>query len=226
MKISIIDNNDTRRSNIKKTFNSIHELELEINDEKNVYGNNVIEEWDIDKVIDSGDIVFMHVNNNFAELYRTEKCKDKWVVAYSGEEIQSVNFDNPKHFPFPRPVPDSGSALWQIKDFLLAIEKKDLNPFDKLIGFNAILETKLELLHKLLVPPNEKEFHDTFLNEWNNFIKVLNKESNEQENNEKYSKAWQLYLNGRPWQYHEDPFHENYAGEKKLLASLRDVLLP
>ena len=83
-----------------------------------------------------------------------------------------------------------------------------------LCEFNTALEAKLELLHKLLVPPETSEGIDDI---WNAFVKQVNDESLAK----KYSNPWEEFKNGDPHRYFTNPFDESYLG---LLRTLRDYL--
>lgn len=87
---------------------------------------------------------------------------------------------------------------------------------------DPILEAKLELLHRLLVPP-ATALSLQELDEWKRLGALIERDLKESVG--PYEEAWTNFLQANPHQYHDNPFHETYCGREGLLAKFRDVLL-
>ena len=88
------------------------------------------------------------------------------------------------------------------------------------------LETKLNLLHELLVPPATEEDVD---NLGESLMEgVRNDPEASDENVERCEQAWENFKEKGPHLYSNDPFNEKYCGsedEEGMLEELRDELL-
>lgn len=125
------------------------------------------------------------------------------------------------------------NSLKQCKD---AIEESDEEKYDsavkQIIDFvcgDPILEAKLDLLHKLLVPPAEDSGEwDQIKEDWSSLMELVEADSEEKEHKEQYNQAWEEFTNDDPQQYSDAPFSAKYCGsedEKGMLEKLRDELL-
>lgn len=152
--------------------------------------------------VEDDSVVFVHRNNQFQHYWRdflAEKCgDDNWVVMYSGgglsEEAQS---SNPKRLAYPHPVGTDASPGWELGDFFEAlVGDEGSKPFEALLGVDPILEAKLNLLHKLLLPSEELITSEERkeLEEWNELKEVVQEDSDEQLRH--YEKAWEGYQQG------------------------------
>jgi hypothetical protein len=173
-KITIVDNTEGRRINFNSIINNIVEedalrSEFEVFPYKHVWGNG--ERPSTMKFIEQGDILFIHANDEVNPLWNNlikEKCKDVFVICFSGAGVRSLSLNNPKHLACYKTINTDEDIRnkWHLKDFFLSIKNEESNPFDKLMGFDLILEAKLELLHKCLLPsdaPILKEFQSDFI---------------------------------------------------------------
>jgi len=131
---------------------------------------------------------------------------------------------------------DSGVAFKALKQVRVACDESEPEKyhsavkqiFDFACG-DPILEAKLDLLHKLLVPPAEdsggwKEIEE----DWSNLMELVEDDPEVNEHGEKYNQAWEEFIKQDPQQYSDDPFNEKYYGseeEEGMLERLRDELL-
>lgn len=161
MKVLIIDS-DTKRgeglenklNNLKHSFSDLESIQ---------YYKNITESINVNEV----KVLFIHSSNvdslDFIRKFINDK--KKWCVAYSGgglgrnitnQEISSIDNANYYHI-------EESIGNFQEKDndlnylaFFKTIHKKQGNPFHKLVGFDPILEAKLEAIH-ILVRQSEVE---------------------------------------------------------------------
>lgn len=104
--------------------------------------------------------------------------------------------------------------------------EKSVNRIIRYVCGDPILETKLDLLHRLLVPPagdsgDWKEIKE----DWSVLMELV---KDDPEEKEKYKQAWKEFRDQDPQKYSADPFNEKYCGsedEEGMLEELRDELL-
>jgi len=70
-----------------------------------------------------------------------------------------------------------------------------------------LLESMLQLLHRLLMPSTRKELDKS----WNEFVSVTEARKNVKVD----GKPWLRFLSHHPWQYISKPFDDNYVGALK-----------
>ena len=107
--------------------------------------------------LEPGDINFIHANdevNKYWKIFTLDKCSNYFVVCYSGAGVKGLLWNNPKHFAFEGTIntEEDIKTKLHLKEFIVAVQNNHTNPFYKLIGFEPILEAKLELLHQCLTP--------------------------------------------------------------------------
>jgi len=131
----------------------------------------------------------------------------------------------------------SGNTFDALTKVAEAISESDRSKYDnaieQIVDSNCrglVLESKLDLLHELLVPPAEDsgEWSDIEEDEWERLMGLVEDDSEESEYKEKYEEAWNDFINADPHQYSEDPFDEAYCGSENkegILEELRDGLL-
>jgi L-rhamnose isomerase len=97
----------------------------------------------------------------------------------------------------------------QLESFYLELRGEPADP---------LLEAKLELLHRLLVPPSHLAELENSDGLWTKLINLVD-ESKKSE----IQAAWNTFKNGFRTEYSAEPFNGDYL---KLLTDFRDALLP
>lgn len=127
---------------------------------------------------------------------------------------------------------DSGVAFKALRQVRVACDKSEREKYHSAVKQisdfacgDPILEAKLDLLHKLLVPPAEDSGGwEEIKKDWSNLMELVEDESKANEHGE----AWTEFIKQNPQRYSDDPFNEKYYGseeEEGMLERLRDELL-
>jgi hypothetical protein len=171
----------------------------------------------VPKLLKDYNLILVHESDDHGVTAEVEK-RDKPFVRYGGRKDQV----------------EAGRISKLVIDFLpISVLKANLTTFVKklildgavsvdnlqtLIGFNPLLEAKLELLHRLLVPPSNLDQFENNDGLWTKLINLVD-ESKKSE----IQAAWNTFKNGFKTEYSAEPFKGDYL---KLLSDLRDALLP
>ena len=221
MKILIIDSNETRRIALKvlieQTFKNCIPLE-QVNGKKEISDQEINEGWDSIKdacelLMTGCGMIFIHHNDNrqpywreFSELFLSKDDRNL-CVSYSGGDTASQI--NERHCPVDKSINDNADGLWHVSDFLLSIKDNKNNSFSILTGYDPVLESKLDLLHKCLLAssaPTLKEFDAEF-----NMLKDFNK-------------SYESFLTKIKKMDDDDIFNPNYIeAVKQLRIALLDT---
>ena len=140
--------------------------------------------------VDDESVVFIHHNNKLQYYWQdflNKQCADNWVVMYSGGGLDGGDQRDSKRLSYPEAVGTQADPPWYLKDFLDAVDAGASEPFNKLLGVDPVLEVKLNLLHKLLVPPAELDE----LKEWKELEEEIQNDPEEQL--QSYEEAWETY---------------------------------
>lgn len=188
-KVIIIDHENERKKNIEKKIN---ECSISVKSYSYVWGDNFKANPDYSnddfEKLEKGDVYFIHSSNTGSDDiidFLIDKNENTWIVEYSGGGKSFMGNRMPKsnyHLLYEEAVNISNNfPIEKFKDFFEAIKNKYSKPFDKLTGFDPVLETKLVLLHQCLTPDGARNFvidnstMDKFIkDEYNNFIKYIN----------------------------------------------------
>lgn len=225
MTVYIFDCTSDRRSNLaSKIRNTGHDVVAKdhVWDTDQLPADPKPDPGDVEKhfwSIEDDSVVFVHRNNqrqHYWADFLDKKCGgSNWVIMYSGEGL-SVQSHSSKHFAYPDPVGTNASPGWQLDDFLESLVGDGIpKPFDVLLGVDPILEAKLNLLHKLLVPPEEQITSEGWqeLEEWNEFNEAVQEDSEELV--QPYEEAWEGYQ--QAWESLKDDLGDEEGWYEKAL---------
>jgi len=206
MKVYILDCTPDRRSNLEGKIDRIgHDVVAKehVWDTSQLSADPKPDPGDVQEYfwsIEEDAVVFVHRNNqrqHFWADFLHKKCgDDNWVVMYSGQGL-SAESSNPRHFVYPDPVGTGASPEWKLGDFFEALASDEgSKPFEVLLGVDPILEAKLNLLHKLLLPPEELIRSEEWekMEEWDKLKDVVQEHPEEQ--SQGYEEAWERYQQG------------------------------
>lgn len=177
MEVLIVDSNEMRSKALKvvieQTFKDCIAYK-QVNGKDEISDDEINKGWDSIKdeselLMNDCPILFIHHNDNrqqywrqFVELFLSKNNKNLCVSYSGGDTAKQIN---ERHCPIDKPINDNAEGLWHVNDFLLSIKNNENNPFGILTGYDQLLEAKLELLHRCLLPsdaPILKEFQSDF----------------------------------------------------------------
>jgi len=197
MKVRIFDCDTERGTNLEKQIESVGRDAVA---KEHVWDTSQVSPDDpkpsLDEVrpnfwsVDGDDVVFIHHNDSLQHYWRdflAEECVENRIVMYSGGGLDGEGQHNSKRLRYPEQVGTEASPPWHLKDFLDAVDTGASEPFNKLLGVDPVLEAKLNLLHKLLVPPAELDE----LKEWKELEEEIQNDPEEQL--QSYEEAWETY---------------------------------
>lgn len=163
--INVLDKILNRRTNLVRNLrHCIYDSSVEVQEFENIWGleSNKFSIWTKEnystKCIEPSDITFIHINNDYAEEYIKEYCEDKIVVVYSGGKLEIPRKKN--HFYYPYPIGDDANPGWDLKAFIEAVINNEDNIFEKLVGFDIQLETRLDFLYQCLSKEEIRSSYD------------------------------------------------------------------
>jgi hypothetical protein len=159
--VTIIDHDnheitDNRRTRLKSI---IKRIGCCVNDYPFVWGDQDINNpiCESNNFVKPGILNFVHTSNRCANDFidfTFNNFPDSWVVEYSGGGISAMENilpRNVKHIIYPKPISPEVNFP-NLNKFIEAIIEGVENPQYILLGFDPILETKLELLHCCSTP--------------------------------------------------------------------------
>lgn len=143
-----------------------------------------------------------------------------------------INISNPRYAAVWQPVLNSGTE----NDFLTILEslcsllhyrKGDessemdfLTTFHKMLGFDWLLEYKLNILHHLHVPQAKERDFETIQIQWQNLIEYLKNVTMEESDLQTYGEVWKQFVKDskKPWEFASNPFDEDYMNKLSVLS--------
>lgn len=156
LSILIVDHEKKRGENLQRKISENH---YSASHYLYVWGNQKSD----NPVCDSKDFVpvtnvnLVHSNNacarEFIDFILSNHI-ESWVVEYSGGGLEAMGNRPPrtsKHILYPKSI-GLDAQFENLHEFFEAVSKQQENAGDILLGYNPLLEAKLELLHACLTP--------------------------------------------------------------------------
>lgn len=215
-KILYVDDHGDRRKDLQDKIKA-HDFEALIDVEESV------------SKIDTSKYVAVLIHQNNREY---EDVFNQIVGEGPKQQLPMVKFSG--GYTGPKKVYNSGMACIcsasdverNIVEFLRRYDDGGGVDLTIFIGYEPVLEAKLELLHRLLVPLPDLAVLEGEEAEWTKLLDAVENDRREVQNKQSYTDAWAEFKRANPAQYHSNPFDERYCGKGGLLNKLRDVLLP
>lgn len=160
LSVTIVDHHDHSRSINRRSFlrSKIAPMGYLVRDFPFVWGDEPENpDCSPEGFVVVGDVNLVHSNNECAGAfikYVFEQFPNAWVIEYSGDGIRGMGYrepENSKHCLYPESVSLS-TGLQSLPPFLEAVARGEVSARNILLGFDPLLEAKLELLHLCLTP--------------------------------------------------------------------------